>query len=408
MKQEMMNVLVYIIKTRKLRNGECPVLLRVTIDGAWSDIRINRSVKEEIWDAKLGMCRGKSREANELNEYIRSLHTRLYEIHRNMVLQDELFTPELLLKKLFNRETTKTVLQFFKEHNEDCRLRIGLDYAYSTVNRYDNCYKSLQAVIEKECGKSDITFSEFTSQLIRKYELYLTVDKGISLNTLVRYMKVVKKVCTLAIRAGLLKNDPFVGIKFRQPKTHPVFLTKEELEIIMQKEFTLPRIAIVRDVFVFCCFTGLAFVDVSTLKKEHIVMDNEGTYWIRKTREKTENMCDIPLLDVPLEIIRRYENHKICKSKGILLPVMCNQKMNSYLKEIADFCCIDKDITTHTARHTFATTVTLANGVALTNVARMLGHSSTRMTEHYARVLNHNICSDMKMVQSKISLTETY
>ena len=113
----------------------------------------------------------------------------------------------------------------------------------------------------------------------------------------------------------MLKNDPFVGIKFRQPKTHPVFLTKEELEIIMQKEFTLPRIAIVRDVFVFCCFTGLAFVDVSTLKKEHIVMDNEGTYWIRKTREKTENMCDIPLLDVPLEIIRRYENHRIASRR---------------------------------------------------------------------------------------------
>ncbi|MDL2245662.1 site-specific integrase [Bacteroides sp. 519] len=407
MKQEMMNVLVYIIKTRKLRNGECPVLLRVTIDGVYSDIRINRSVKEEIWDAKLGMCRGKSREANELNDYIRSLHTRLYEIHRNMVLQDEYFTPEILLKKLFNKETTKTVLTFFKEHNEDCRRRIGLDYAYSTINRYDNCYKSLQVVIEKEYGKSDITFTEFTSQLIRKYELYLTVDKGLSQNTLVRYMKVIKKVSTLALATGLLKNDPFAGMRFKQAKTNPVFLTKEELDIITTKEFTLPRIALVRDVFVFCCYTGLAFVDVSNLKKEHIVLDNEGTYWIRKSREKTENMCDIPLLDIPLEIIRRYENHRMCKSKGILLPVMCNQKMNSYLKEITDFCGIDKDVTTHTARHTFATTVTLANGVALTNVAKMLGHTSTRMTEHYAKVLNHNIYSDMKKVQSKMSMSDT-
>lgn len=403
MKQEMMNVLFYIIKTRTLRNGEAPILLRVTIDGAYSDIRINRSVKVEQWDVKLGMCKGKSREANELNDYIRGLHTRLYEIHRNMVLQDEFFTPDVLLKKLFNKETAKTVMQFFKEHNEECRLRIGRDYAYSTINRYDNCYKSLQAVIEKECGKPDITFSEFTSQLIRKYELYLTVDKGLSLNTLVRYMKAIKKVSNLALTAGLLKSDPFTGMKFKQPKTNPVFLTKEELDIITTKEFTLPRIALVRDVFVFCCYSGLAFIDVSSLKKEHIVMDNEGTYWIRKSREKTENMCDIPLLDIPLEIIRKYENHRMCKSKGILLPVMCNQKMNSYLKEIADFCGIDKEITTHTARHTFATTVTLANGVALTNVARMLGHSSTRMTEHYAKVLSHNISSDMKKVQEKIS-----
>lgn len=258
MKQEMMFILFYIIKTRKLRNGEAPILLRVTIDGTYSEIRINRSVKEEIWDAQLGMCKGKSREANELNEYIRSLHTRLYEIHRNMVLHDEYFTPEVLLKKLFNKETGKTVMQFFKEHNEECRLRIGHDYAYSTINRYDNCYKSLQVVIEKECGKSDITFSEFTSQLIRKYELYLTVDKGLSPNTLVRYMKVIKKVSSLALTSGLLRSDPFAGMKFKQSKTNPVFLTKEELDTIAKKEFNLPRITYVRDVFVFCCFTNLA------------------------------------------------------------------------------------------------------------------------------------------------------
>lgn len=403
MKQEMMNVLFYIIKTRTLKNGEAPILLRVTIDGSYSDIRINRSVKTELWDAKLGMCRGKSREANELNEYIRSLHTRLYEIHRNMVLQDEYFSPDILLKKLFNKETTKTVMVFFKEHNEDCRRRIGIDYAYSTINRYDNCYKTLQVVIEKEYGKSDITFTEFSNQLIRKLELYLKVDKGLSQNTLVRYMKVFKKISGLAITSGLLKTDPFAGMKFKQPKTNPVFLTKEELDKIIQKEFDIPRIALVRDVFVFCCYTGLAFIDVRNLKKEHIVLDSDGTYWIRKTREKTENMCDIPLLDLPLEIIRRYENHRMCKTKGILLPVMCNQKMNSYLKEIVDFCGIDKEISTHTARHTFATTVTLANGVALTNVARMLGHTSTRMTEHYAKVLSHNISADMRNVQKKIS-----
>jgi len=398
MKQEMMNVLVYIIKTRKLRNGECPVLLRVTIDGVYSDIRINRSVKEEIWDAKLGMCRGKSREANELNDYIRSLHTRLYEIHRNMVLQDEYFTPEILLKKLFNKETTKTVLTFFKEHNEDCRRRIGLDYAYSTINRYDNCYKSLQVVIEKEYGKSDITFTEFTSQLIRKYELYLTVDKGLSQNTLVRYMKVIKKVSTLALATGLLKNDPFAGMRFKQSKTNPVFLTKEELDIITTKEFTLPRIALVRDVFVFCSFTGLSFIDVKQLTSEHIVKDREGNYWIRKARQKTKNMCNIPLLDVPLAIIEKYKGYPLCEKRKVLLPVPCNQKMNSYLKEIADLCGIKKNLSTHSARHSYATSVCLANGVSIENVAKMLGHSNISMTKRYARVLDQSILNDMQKV----------
>lgn len=183
-------------------------------------------------------------------------------------MQDKYFTPEVLLKKLFNKETTQTVLRFFKEHNDDYRLRTGRDYAYSTINRYDNCYKSLQVVIEKEFGKSDITFAEFTSQLIRKYQLYLTVDKSLSPNTLVRYMKGVKKVSALAMAAGLLKSDPFIGMRFKQSKTNPVFLTKEELDIVATKEFSLPRIALVRDVFIFCCYTGLAFVDVSSLKKE--------------------------------------------------------------------------------------------------------------------------------------------
>ena len=356
MKQEMMNVLVYIIKTRKLRNGECPVLLRVTIDGVYSDIRINRSVKEEIWDVKLGMCRGKSREANELNDYIRSLHTRLYEIHRNMVLQDEYFTPEILLKKLFNKETTKTVLTFFKEHNEDCRRRIGLDYAYSTINRYDNCYKSLQVVIEKEYGKSDITFTEFTSQLLRKYELYLTVEKGLSQNTLVRYMKVIKKVSTLALATGLLKSVPFAGMRFKQSKTNPVFLTKEELDIITTKEFTLSRIALVRDVFVFCSYTGLAFTDAKELTYSDILTDNNGKMWIRKGRHKmkknkTRCTANVPLLGPAIKILEKYRDHPKCINTGVCLPFYSNANMNSYLKDIAASCGIDKNLTTHVARH---------------------------------------------------------
>lgn len=291
---------------------------------------------------------------------------------------------------------------FFKEHNENCRRRIDIDYAYSTINRYDNCYKSLQTVIEKEYGKSDITFSEFTPQLIRKYELYLTVDKGLSLNTIVSYMKVVKKISSFALTTGLLKSDPFTGMKFKQPKTNPFFLIKEELDIIVAKEFTLLRIALVQDVFVFCCYTGLTFIDVRNLKKEHIVMDSDGTYWIRKTREKTDNICDLPLLDFLLDIIRRYENHRMCKSKGILFPVMCNPKMNSYLKEIADFCGIEKEITTHIVRHTYATQVCISQDVPIGILCKMMGHRSVQTTQIYAKITNQKVNEDMKILSNRI------
>ena len=177
----------------------------------------------------------------------------------------------------------------------------------------------------------------------------------------------------------------------------------------MNKEFTIPRLALVRDIFIFACFTGLAFVDVSTLKKEDMVQDNNGDWWIRKGRiklmhrRKASSICNIPLLPVPLAILKKYENNPVCIKKGYCLPVPCNQKMNSYLKEIADLCGIKKNLTTHTARHSFASVIALANNVSLPNVAKMLGHSSTRMTQHYAKVLDQTILRDMQIVEKQLS-----
>ncbi len=151
------------------------------------------------------------------------------------------------------------------------------------------------------------------------------------------------------------------------------------------------------------CFTGLAFIDVQQLSPEHIVKDNNENLWIRKPRQKTKNMCNIPLLDIPLEILRKYADYPACKKKGVLLPVPCNQKMNSYLKEIADLCLIKKNLTTHTARHSYATSVCLANGVSIENVAKMLGHSNIKMTQHYARVLDSSILKDMNNVRDVLS-----
>ena len=206
-----------------------------------------------------------------------------------------------------------------------------------------------------------------------------------------------------------MKKDAFYGYKMEQDETAPVFLTYDELQTVMNKEFTIPRLALVRDIFIFACFTGLAFVDVSTLKKEDMVQDNNGDWWIRKGRVKLErrhrasSVCNIPLLPVPLAILKKYEEHPICRKKSLCLPVICNQRMNSYLKEIADLCNIRKNLTTHTARHTFATTITLANKVPLQDVSVMLGHASTRMTQHYARVLNPSLKEVMDNVKNALA-----
>ena len=246
--------------------------------------------------------------------------------------------------------------------------------------------------------------SEVNGELIRAFEFYLKTEKECQQNTVIRYMKCLKKITNLALANEWITKDPFIGIKFHEKEVIREFLTLDELHRIYNKEFSLDRITVVRDVFIFASFTGLAFIDVQQLSAEHIVQDNNGNYWIRKPRQKTKNMCNIPLLDIPMQILERYKSHPTCQKKNVLLPVPCNQKMNSYLKEIADLCGIKKNLTTHTARHSFASVIALANNVSLPNVAKMLGHSSTRMTQHYAKVLDQTILRDMQAVEKQLSV----
>lgn len=200
-----------------------------------------------------------------------------------------------------------------------------------------------------------------------------------------------------------MDTDPFYGIRFHQTKTNRTFLTEEELEVLIRKDFNLPRMEMARDIFIFCCFTGLAFTDVKNLKPEHIICDNKGEQWIYKAREKTDNICNIPLLDVPLKLIAKYKNHPECMQKGTIFPVPSNQRMNSYLKEISDCCGINKNLTTHIARHSFAC-VALANKVSLDSIAKMLGHTDLRTTKIYARIQDRTIAEEMQLLKGKFAV----
>jgi len=200
-----------------------------------------------------------------------------------------------------------------------------------------------------------------------------------------------------------MKKNPFALIKFHEVEVHKEFLMQDEIDRIYKKPFDIARLDLVRDMFVFSCYTGLGFVDVQQLSKEHIIKDNSGNLWIRKNRQKTKNMCNIPLLKIPLEIIEKYKEHPVCQQKNVILPIISNQRMNSYLKEIADVCNIKKRITTHTARYSFASVVALANNVSLENVSKMLGHSNTRMTQHYAKILDQSIFRDMMNVEELLA-----
>lgn len=406
MKRDSFRVLFFLKKTRLLKNGEASVCMRITVNGTRVENNIRKSIDPALWSQAKETARGKSRRACDLNTYIEEARIKLYQIFCELEQQNRPITAHLLQELFFGQEKPeeiRTLLGTMQEHNDQCRALVGTDYALITVRRYESCRRYLAELIRQRYGKEDLPLSEVNGELVRAFASYLKTEKGCQQNTVIRYMKCLKKITNLARANDWMAKDPFLGIRFHEKEVVREFLTMDELQTIYRKAFPLERLTLVRDVFIFAAFTGLAFIDVQQLAPEHIVRDNNGNLWIRKPRQKTKNMCNIPLLDIPQEILRKYANHPTCRKKGVLLPVPCNQKMNSYLKEIADICMIRKNLTTHCARHSYATSVCLANGVSLENVAKMLGHSNIKMTQHYARVLDSSILRDMMQVERAIS-----
>lgn len=233
-------------------------------------------------------------------------------------------------------------------------------------------------------------------EFVREFEFFLKTDKACQNNSALKHIKNFRKVIRIAISNEWIKKDPFLGLRFKTEEVNIDFLSEEELKRIRQKEIDIPRLERIRDIFVFCCFTGLAFVDVSQLTTDDLVKDTQGKIWIRKSRQKTKEMCNIPLITAAKEILDKYSGYAANNEKKLLLPVASNQKTNAYLKEIADICGIKKKLTTHVARHTAATIVFLANKVSMENVAKILGHANLNMTRHYAKVLDQSIMNDME------------
>lgn len=406
MKRDSFRVLFFLKKTRLLKNGEASVCMRITVNGTRVENNIRKSIDPALWSQAKETARGKSRRACDLNTYIEEARIKLYQIFCELEQQNRSVTAHLLQELFFGQkkpEEVRTLLGTMQEHNDQCRALVGTDYALITVRRYESCRRYLAELIRQRYGKEDLPLAEVNGELVRAFAFYMKTEKGCQQNTVIRYMKCLKKITNLARANDWMAKAPFLGIRFHEKEVVREFLTMDELQTIYRKEFPLERLTLVRDVFIFAAFTGLAFIDVQQLAPEHIVRDNNGNLWIRKPRQKTKNMCNIPLLDIPLEILRKYADHPTCRKKGVLLPVPCNLKMNSYLKEIADICMIRKNLTTHCARHSYATSVCLANGVSLENVAKMLGHSNIKMTQHYARVLDSSILRDMMQVERAIS-----
>ena len=399
-KRNTLSVLFIIKKAKLLKNGEAPICMRITVNKRVAEVMIKRSIPVDLWNQKKECSKGKDRVATELNHYINTVRAKVLQIHRELEIDNKPITADIIKDCFYGRDKVqRSLLEVYAEHNEKCRALIGKEYTESTVTKFDTSINRLKEYICSCYHRNDIMLAELDGQFIRDFDFWLKTEKHCQNNSALKHLKNLKKVVRIALANDWIKKDPFYGIRFKQEEINVEFLSREELDILINKEFTIKRLEQVRDIFVFCCFTALAFVDVQQLSREHLIKDNNDALWIRKVRQKTNQMCNIPVLSIPQRILGKYKDNAECIKKGVLLPVISNQRMNAYLKEIADLCGIAKRLTTHVARHTAATVVFLANDVSMENVSKILGHSNIRMTQHYARVLDSSIMRDMANVE---------
>ena len=405
MERTTFSLLFYIRRDKINKSGEAPIFMRITINGERADASVKRSIVPRLWNTTKGKAVENSKIGKDLNLYLDAISANLLRLQRDMELAETEITARAILDRYLSKQKPKrhTIMEVFKEHNEKCRALLGIDYAQGTIIRYETSLRLTVDFLRNTYQKEDLYWDALPCQFIEDYEFYLKTVRRCCHNTAIKYLRNFKKIARIAMTKGWLKTDPFAQTQFHLEKVHRDFLEKHELKKLLEKPLDIPRMARVRDIFCFCCLTGLAFTDVQQLKPEHIVLDINGMQWLRKPRQKTGNMCNIPLMDKAQEILLRYREDSYCLLHGVLLPVCSNQKMNAYLKELADICGIRKRLSTHTARHTFAT-LTLASGATIDNVAKMLGHSNTNMTRHYARILDSSIMRNMQTVAKAMDL----
>lgn len=396
------SVLFYIKRKKLLKNGDAPVYMRVTVDGRFLEASLKRGVNPKSWNEKKQRSTGRDRLSLELNDYIADTLAKLLKIHQRFTDEKKIINPKTILEEWARKaEKPKMLCEVFKEENLKYRQRLAIgDLVLNTVLRNERAERYLGEFIRKKFNTPDMPFSAIDNAFVRDFHLFLRVDKKQEQNTANKYCKILKRIVTLALDNKWMDVNPFQGIRFQAKATTRQFLTEKELSTIMNKTFTLERLNVVRDIFVFCALTGLSFSDVEGLKPEHVSVDGEGNYWIHKARQKTKNICSIPYLESARAIAEKYKEHPLCEKRGVLLPVISNQRMNSYLGEIAGICGIDKPLTMHIARHSFAC-LALANGVSMEIIARMLGYSDIRTTKIYAKVIDKSIAEQMSALASK-------
>lgn len=398
-------ILFYTKKFKQYTSGPLPIYARITVTGECCEFSTGYQVLPEHWNQKNHRTSGGAAELKQLNKQLDAVKAKILKIQNNLDEQDLPFTAKEL-RDSFTGKKGKTLLAVFRQRMKEVEMLIGIDYTIATLKTYRTAYNHFGSFIREKFRSDDIPVREIDHAFIKDFEFYLKTKCRCGHNTTMKMIAILKVMVRICMANGWIRNNPFSMIRITMREVETVFLSEEELDKLRGLVLDQKRLDQVRDIYLFCCYTGLAYADVSKLAATHIHTGMDGNRWIYIRRTKTEAAARIPLLPAAEMILDKYKDHPAGNAGQLLLPVITNQQMNKALKEITSKAGIRKELTTHTARHTFATTVTLTNDVPLETVSKMLGHKTIKHTQHYARIVDKKISRDMMHLRSKFGAVE--
>ncbi len=395
--------LLFFLKKRNTDQEGCSsVYLRITVDKKRAEVATGKQCGETDWDN--GKFKGRTTMAKTLNLYLRQLESKVHEAHRHLLLLNEDLTAQNLMDEFLGRgQKVRKLREVFTMHNEEMATLVGVEYAPMTLLRYQTALRHITQYLKEKYKVKDIDIRKIDHQFITDYDFFLRTTRKCNNNSAVKYIKNLKKIIKRCLANGWLTSDPFANFKAKVKLIERPCLSEEQVTSLEIWEFDNERLNRVRDIFLFSCYTGLAYIDIYQLKRSQIIDKNRDEKWIIINRQKTGTPTRLPLLPKAITLLDKYKNHPLSIDQDKAFPVSSNQKMNAYLKEIADLCGIKIPLSYHIARHTFATTITLQNGVPIETVSKMLGHKDIRTTQHYAKTLDVKVGRDMAALKEKLA-----
>lgn len=392
--------LFYINRNKTKKNGLCPIMGRITLDGSIAQFSTGLETAPELWDAKAGKSTGKTSYELKVNRGLKELSKAIETHYARMVEKDGYITAERVKNAVLGiaKEPT-TLLKELEEATAEIEKSIGITHSIATYKSYVNTYMNLSRFIKEKYGKEDIPFNGLEYSFIEDYDLYLKTEQRMSKGSVLQHIVFLRKIIKRAMNKGIITRNPFFGYVPDQPVSKHKWLSSEEIEKIMTTPIDKPSVDFVRDMFVFGVFTGLSYSDIKNLRQEQILTDSSGNQWISLKRQKTGSESIVPLLDIPKEIIRKYAG---TGEDGKVFKMLCMNVVCRYTKEIGKLCKLDKKLTFHMSRHSFATSVCLSGGVPIETLSQMMGHRNIRTTQIYAEITGVKIEEDMQQLSEKI------